>query len=286
MEDRTPRSLKQESAHRRGLVLGLTMAEIMVLTLFILLLIIAVAMERHRKEVARHVATIAEQGQRIAELANYETLIKESPNGVQVKDIVQQLRREKDNVARLESEVQRLTPYETNEKSLDTIIAAIIRDSKDKPTEQEIIERINRAADLIKESENLKGQVAQLSTQIKKSGRGNEFPSCWVTPDGKPESIFDLLINENGIRIAERDPPYQVPDKSELPLDGVVYDTDLMQHEFEQALRPLYFWSVAHQCRFYVIIASSESHAPIRLVNSVNGYFYPDSKIQFRPARS
>jgi hypothetical protein len=262
------------------------MAEIMVLTLFILLLLIAATMERSKKEIAQNVATIEEQRQRIDILLPYEKLVIESPNGVVVKDIVQELKRQEGKIEDLKAEIQRLTPFESSAKSVETIIAELSKGTKENPTKEQIVDKINKTSDLIRENENLRGQIAQLSSQIKKSGRGNEFPSCWVTPDGKPESIFDLLIGDSGIRITERDPPYQIPPKSELPLAGIRYDTDLLLHEFDRAVLPLYHWSVAHQCRFYVIIASSDRSAPIHFVNAVNGYFYPDSKIQFRPGRT
>jgi len=287
VDEKTARVLTQDSAHRRGLVLGLTMAEIMVLILFILLLILAGAMKQHKDEAAKKEKVIKEQAERIAQLVLLEKLLADllskNPTGVTIDDILQQIKRQEETIVHLEAEIKRLAPFETSGKALETIIQEISRETHEEPNVQQIADKMGQVAQLIKDNDTLRGQNAQLSRQIKASGRGNEFPSCWVTPDGKTESIFELLISDTGIRIIDRPLPHRVEDKARLPLSGVRYDEELPLHEFETALLPLYHWSVDHHCRFYVIIASSEYTAPIYLVNAVNGFFYPDSKIQFRP---
>lgn len=281
MGDRDGRAFGQDSAHRRGLVLGLTIAEIMVLILFALLLILASTWNRLQQEIATKDARIA---QLVALEKPFSDAVQNNPDGLTVTDIIQQIKRQEDRIAHLAAEVERLRPFEASGKDLATIIQEMSRDPRERPTTHQIVNKLQEVAQLVKDNETLKGQNAQLTRQIKASGRGNEFPSCWVTPDGKTESIFELLISDTGIRIIDRPLPHRIEDKAKLPLSGVNYEVELPRHEFEAVLRPLYQWSIDHQCRFYVIIASSEYSAPIYFVNSVNGYFYPDSKIQFRPA--
>ncbi|SLM48413.1 protein of unknown function [Nitrospira japonica] len=259
------------------------MAEIMVLTLFILLLIVAVALERHRKELERNADTINKQRQEIKNLLVFQKVVTDNPNGVVVKDIVQQLSRQKEDIARLEAEAQQRSPTESSVRAFETLVSALTKESNGKATDQQIRDKIKETSAVMKESETLKGQIAQLRSQIKASGRGNEFPSCWVTtPEGKIESIFELLMSETGIRIIERPLPHRAEDKAKLPLSAIRYNTEYPRYEFEALMRPLYEWSVAHECRFYVITASSELSAPISLVNAINGYFYPDGKIHLR----
>lgn len=241
------------------MVLGFTMAEIMVLILFMLLLILAATLEMFEKEI-KHIGD----------------LLINNKGGITVENIIQR-------ITILQREVERLKPYEEHGQVLESIIKEIRRSGEERPTPQQIIDKLNEASQLIKDNANLKGQNLQLSAQIKKSGRGNEFPSCWVTSDGKPESIFELLITESGIQIKDRLLPHRVDDKTKLPLSAVRYNMELPLADFEAELRPLYQWSVEHDCRFYAIIASAETSAAIRLVNAVNRYFYPDGKIQYRP---
>lgn len=284
MEDKGGRVFSQNSAHRRGLLLGLTMAEIMVLILFALLLILAAALGPLTKDINKKDGIINERDARIIVLENLlADILHGDRKGITIEDIVQQINRQEGNIAKLQAEIERLKPYEEGGEALKTIIEKISRDAQEKPTTQQIVDRITQVAQLMKDNETLKGQNVQLSRQIKVSGRGNEFPSCWVTPDGKTESIFELIISDTGIRVIDRPLPHRGEDKAQLPLSAVRYDAELPQHEFETVLRPLYQWSIDHHCRFYVIIASSEFSAPISLVNAVNGFFYPDSRIQYRP---
>lgn len=298
MEDKDAKVLSQDRAYRRGLVLGLTMAEIMVLILFALLLILAAALGPLKNDIVKKEDIINERDTRIIVLENLlGDILHDNRSGMTIEDIIQKIERQEESNAKLQAEIERLKPYEVSGEALKTIIQEISRNAKEKPTTQQIVDRITQVAQLIKDdetlkgqntqlskdNETLKGQNVQLSRQIKASGRGNEFPSCWVTPDGKPESIFELIISDTGIRIIDRPLPHRVKDKSQLPLYGVRYDAELPNYEFQTVLRPLYQWSIDHRCRFYVIIASSEYSAPISLVNAVNGFFYPDSKIQYRP---
>jgi len=288
VETKQARAYRDDSAYRRGLILGLTMAEIMVLILFMLLLLLAASVAHHREEIGAKQETIEKQAEKIAQLniirEQFGELLTKTSTGVTVNDIVQQISRQQDRMLRLEAEISRLTPFESSGKSIETIIQALSRESHGKPTTTEIVDKLTQMAQLLNDNETLKGQNVQLSRQIRAAGRGNEFPSCWVTPDGRVESIFELIMSESGIRIIDRAPLHRSEEKKYLPLSGVLYDMELDRFEFEAAVRPLYQWSVAHQCRFYVMIASSEHSAPIHLVNAVNGYFYPNSKIQFRPA--
>ena len=284
MEDRGAKVLSQDRANRRGLVLGLTMAEIMVLILFALLLILAAALGPLKNEIVKKEDIINERDERIIVLENLlGDILHGNRSGMTIDDIIQQIKRQEGSISKLQAEIERLKPYEDGGEALKTIIQEISRNAQEKPTTQQIVDRITQVAQLIKDNETLKGQNAQLSRQIKVSGRGNEFPSCWVTPDGKVESIFELVISDTGIRIIDRPLPHRVEDKSQLPLSAVRYDAELPYYEFQTVLRPLYQWSIDHHCRFYVIIASSKHSAPISLVNAVNGFFYPDSKIQYRP---
>lgn len=280
--------MNHDEANRRGLVLGLTMAEIMVLILFALLLILASTHGRLKTEIREQQEIIKSRDSRIAELVVLENqlsdILRGNPKGVTVIDIVQEIKRQQDRIAQLNTKIEQLNQFQASGEALETIIREISRDTHEKPTTQQIIDKLNNAAGLIKENETLTGQNVQLSHQIKASGRGNEFPSCWVTADGKVESIYELVMSESGITIIDRPLPHRASDKAQLPISSVPYNVELSNYEFKLHLQPLYQWSVAHNCRFYVIIASSELSAPIHLVNAVNGFFYPNSRIQYRPA--
>lgn len=312
MQDNSPQILIQSKAYRRGLVLGLTMAEIMVLVLFALLLILTSTYGGLQKE-------LRSQRERLEGFAALEDrmsdLVRDNPKGVTVTDIIQEIKRQQDTVESLNAKIADLKANERNAEALETVIREITREKGQRPTPQQIANKLEEAANLIsvikdispegeemptpspianrlatvaqliKENETVRGQNIQLGRQLKASGKGNEFPSCWVTADGKPESIYKLMISETGITVIDRDLPHRSNDKEQLPILSVPYNISLPSYEFKQYLEPLYHWSIAHNCRFYVILSSSELSAPIHLVNLANGFFYPDSKSQYRPAR-
>jgi hypothetical protein len=228
---------------------------------------------------------------------------KKSADGVKVEDIIAKMERQESEIASLKDEVARLKPFESEGRALEDIIHEIRRAEGVSPTPQQLAERLKLAREAAdkevvaqkqaeqlqeearltaKEMDNLKGQVANLTSQIKQQGRGNEYPPCWSTPAGKAESIFELTITANGIRIKDHQLPNRTADRALLPLTKVQLNTELPLSSFKSELRPLFQWSQEKQCRFYVIIFSSVSSAPIDLVNAVNGFFYPDSRIQSR----
>jgi len=282
VDNKDPNIKFQDALYRRGMLLGLTMAEIMVLVLFALLLALTAAIAKRENQ-------IAEKDRKIETLKTVEREIEKilevNPEGVTVNDIIQQITRNDETISKLKKELDRAKPFEEQAKIIDDIIKELKRGGAETPSASDVAEKLKNLQKLQKENITLKGQNKQLSRQIKKSGRGNEFPSCWVTPDGKTESVFEIEIQPGGILVADRDQPHRVEDKVELPLNGIQYDMALSLREFQTQLRPLYRWSVEHKCRFYVIIFSSDANVRTDFVNAVNGFFYPDSRIQLRKSK-
>lgn len=274
MENEPPKIKGQDSSYRRGLLLGLTMTEMMLLILFMLLLVLGAT-------IASREDGIKKRDKRIAEMVDLENLVqselRKGNSGITVSDIIQHIRREK----ALEEQLAIMRPQAEAGKALEDIIREIKRNGG-QGTPEEIAEALKQNAGLQKDNRTLAGQVAQMTNQIQKTGKGgNEFPSCWVTPQGKTQSIYDLFLTSSGIRVKERHLPDHVEDERVLPLSMIQLNEDLPTATFLARLRPLYDWSVVHKCRFYVILHSDGASAPIQAVNAANNYFYPDSRIQF-----
>ena len=246
---------KYDVAYRRGLVLGLTMAEIMLLILFTLLLAIGAAVafneEKNRVAVAEAAAAAAAAEKEVKEL----------------KDIV--------------STLGFFTEQNGAGVYITDIISEIIRGSSETLTPQEIAEAIENARDLIDENENLRGQVEQLIRRLAALGGGNELPSCWVTSSGVVESIFEITITASGLVIKDRDLPHRSDNKLTLPIGGIPYEVILSGDDFETYLEPLGQWARDNECVFYAMRFSNVSDAPINLVNTVADAFYPDGQIRY-----
>lgn len=281
METQSPLVRGHDSAHRRGLVMGLTMAEIMLMILFILLLVMGVLVE-NRDRVIHH------QQKRLADLQALDhyvaDVLKDTGGRMTVTDIIQRIERDNQKVLDLQREVAALRSQAASGRAIEDIIKEIKREGGD-PTPSEIAAKLQATDKLTHENTTLAGQVTQLTNQIKAAGRGNEFPSCWVTPDGKVQSIFELVLSPSGIVVKDHTPPDRLTDKAALPLSGVRYDTPLAVDEFISQMRPLYSWSIAKGCRFYVIRYSVMPSAPIPDVNAISDFFYPDSRIVFDKGR-
>lgn len=289
----------QDNTYRRGLVLGLTMAEIMVLILFALLLAMAASFELRERELVR--------------LQAVESAINEAfkgqPSSMTAKKLVELVEKQQVSIASLQKQLEQTKGSVEKAAIVDDIFQALKKAGADTvepkkfpemiqlasavakyapekdgspPTPVQISDALSKYASLQSEITNLKGQNNQLSDRIRQFGRGNEFPSCWATPEGKSESIFEVLLSSTGITITNRALPHRQEQQAALPLAQVQYDRDLPLDEFRTQLRDLYNWSVREKCRFYVIIFSSERATRNDLLNAVYGYFYPDSTIRYR----
>lgn len=267
---------QHDLGYRKGLVLGLTMAEVMVLILFMLLLIIGsiiASMEERQREDRQRIAKLSQLERYVSDL------LSQSNSQVTVQDIIEKIQRDERENARLRAQLAEEREDAADGKLLKDILHKIAP-SGGKVTPEQIKQQLSRVSELQHENDTIRGQLTQLSNQVKATGKGNEYPSCWVTPDGKTQSIFNLVLTPHGIRIEDRPQPDRAADRALLPLASVQYGAELSLNNFLSQARPLYDWSVAHGCRFYVVRRSTAGSAPIQSVNAISYMFYPDSSIQ------
>ena len=87
-------------------------------------------------------------------------------------------------------------------------------------------------------------------------GRGTEKPACWSVEKGKrkgaPEYIFDVALLPDGFVIHNRKIAHRTKEQSKLPLSNVVFEKSISSQQFKRQLKPLFDWSEAHDCRFFV----------------------------------
>jgi hypothetical protein len=264
----------QDSAYRRGMILGLTMAEIMLLIVFMLLLtfgMLVATRERAIKDLNSRLASFHNVQMFLAELQ------KERPS-VSITDIVQKISRQQTEVTKLRDENELLQKQIAADTVVQDIIKKIQRD-RGTASSSEVVRELGQMGKLKSEALTDKGQIAQLTSQIKASGKGNEFPSCWVTTDGKQESIYEFVLSADGITVANHNVPGRESDRADLPIQNVPIGREVSFQEFSQAMLPLYQWSVQHGCRFYVLRYSAVASAPVEGLNQIDLKFYPDSRI-------
>ncbi len=264
----------QEQGYRRGLVLGLTMAEIAVLVIFVLLLVLGALFAR----LAREAEALQ---QRITELeARPEAIIQELARANETRRRLVLVEKEVAHLRELEQALESARPKGTAKRPLpelfrelvllrDAIIDAGIAATPDVLRQalteaakaKEALEAMagkdaaalaEENARLAREIENLKAQIANLRRQAQSGGRGLDHPSCWERPDGKAEYIFDVALTSRGLILRDRELPDFTADRATLPLAGFIFGNELTPERFLAMTKPLYRWSIDEKCRFVV----------------------------------
>jgi hypothetical protein len=250
------------------------MAEIMLLILFMLLLTFGMLVAERERENSQLKMKLSQY----SNVSKFLDELRSQDPGVSISDIIKSIDRQQRAMSALEKENADLKSEVAADVAVRDIIKEIQRSRKDS-TSAEVIKQLQDLGNLKAQVQNSKGQIAQLTSQIKASGKGNEFPSCWVTADGKPQSIFELVLGTGGVTINNHEVVGRQADWAALPIQGVPIGREIGFAEFSAVTLPLYSWSVQHGCRFYVIRYSTVESAPIDGINQISNKFYPDSSI-------
>jgi hypothetical protein len=261
----------EHQAYRRGMVLGFTMAEVVLLVIFCLLLTLAYILATKEKEIKK----LETMNNNFAVLR--EQLTKHLPAGEEdFDDYFDRLTiaTEKEaEINSLEKEVSALkesdkivknikeqfkkegwSPNNVNETLNQAIQshAALVR-AKDDMGEKDPVVAI---ADRDLQIANFRGQIKNLQSQVddcKGLGKGSSYPPCWADAiTGRPEFIYDVEITDNGIIMRSTNLPHRQNEMKKLPLGGIIVDKEVSVINFKKMTAPLYNWSVNNNCRFFV----------------------------------
>jgi len=299
--------------HRRGLVLGLTLAEIMLLLLFLVMLGLGnlLADRLKENESLREEKNAAEQ-----KTKDLERLTKLSPTEREKLlariEKIDQLEDEAKRLAGLVSNLQsQLTEAQNKSEAAEKAIrefrsvieiarrinpedppAALRRGLEllDVVGSTTMPDQLKDRAQLSAENEELKKRLADAGTDRDKfrrerdhlmqraGGRGMDWPACWIAENNKAEFIFDVTILDSGYLVRDAAPAGRASDPAWKSVGQFQRNVPITREEFRAALGPLYNWSVANECRFYVYLRdrTGPTNKPtyIRLRTEVEGFFY------------
>ncbi len=266
----------QDRHYRRGLVLGLTMAEIMTLILFVLLLAAATALhlrerriaeiEQNRRELTIVLAKLREDNADMARLL--AALAPTTGSGRQsIEDIYKEHTRQLAQIADLTTQVQALQSADKDLQSLKELkgtlemagVKAPLSSADIKQMAASVVQARTAAGvdpqqKLIRENMDLRGQVANLSRQLG-NGRGLVYPPCWADEKGTIEYIFDTVLQDNGtVVVIDNALERRKADQALLPLKAAQFGTPLTRADFLRMFAPLARWASSQdpQCRFFV----------------------------------
>lgn len=293
MSDMDPGRIgEQHDTYRRGLVLGLTMAEVGILIIFVLLLLIA--FNEHRQRQLRQTMRDATP----VKLVDLKEL-QES------KELLEQLRAElgvseqlpPEDFRKLVRAIQPVLSTGAGPAALAELQAEIERQKAVTAGLQEALSKsqAGKSDEIIRKIEaqshelaNKEGQLKRYEQQLERSGQGKGVRPCWVEPDGTIDYLYDVVLTGAGIRMREYQYPSKAAERALLPMPATDPSEALSEQEFLRRTRPLYASSEAANCRFFVWIydgtGPQDKELYKRLRRTVEGHFYINPTRQDRTA--
>lgn len=240
----------------RGLVLGLTMAEIAILIIFVLLLALAalLARESDRRQAAEQELVRFEQ---IDALFTEEAL-PEDPVALRalLRERVDE-HRDADNWRELVRETE--TPPSALREIAEAMKAAARRGLSPAEVREAIesrdavVDSGEDAAALVERLDRANRRIERLEDQARaRGGGGSDHPSCWYDRDGTVAYLFDVALVARGFVVDLARAPQHEAERALLPLDLVQTGSLVSPAQFLRQTRPVYEWSVERKCRFFV----------------------------------
>ena len=284
-------SARDDKQFRRGVVLGLTMAEALLLLIFLLMLILGVRLKTQAAHIAEVEKARDEAQSTLVAIEPFMDKLSKTQKFDITKDYVRVQQQLADANARLKNAelsvdlVQQAAslapPDATPEEATRALLieAAIGRQaleaaqrlSPDLPPEQAVAalvdaatigqslnnggtpDQLLAAAGACKaDLQSCKNQTTYLNTRLNAKTGGFDLPPCWVDTKGKIQYIFDTSLTDDGIYVENKTVAGRDGDLDKLPLARAVYGEPLGPGEFSAAFSPLLKWSNEHGCRFYV----------------------------------
>lgn len=234
-------------AHAKGVVLGLTMAEIAILIIFILLLVFAclfLELDKSRKFEEKY-----------HEVLNRLTKILAKDDGTINEELVKATnhlpeleKKIKDNQLQNDNEnLEQVLERGLNKILLEKIVKS---ENEDMPIEKKYEKLVEEKNLLESKIANIEGQNKNLMKQCKGIG----FPPCWANANGSPEYIFNLYLYDDGILIHDNKLPHRAKEQKLLDLSRIIFETPLNPNKLIYQTLPLLEYGKTNDCRFFVQI--------------------------------
>jgi hypothetical protein len=307
-----PRYLLDEREHRRGLVLGLTLAEVLILLLFLLLLALGARLVKLQKDALEaqsslqslqaSLATLQpllEAFRRTGQVPNVDDLLAKLARVHELELTITSLTREVSELRSQLSAFQVLGPdAQVKVKSIALLLERAAKINPSDPPARlkqglDVLDRLGPNFDperlselaineeLSQKNTALGAEVEKLRRQVEnmiRSGKGTTYPSCWADAEGLTEYVFDVTIRDNGLIVVDatqakaNDPAWKL-------VEPFARDTEITAKTFQTATKRMFDWSKDQNCRFFAIIrdgtgpTSKEPYKRMRTL--VENHFYP-----------
>ncbi len=275
---------REDLGYRRGMVLGLTLAEIVILIIFILLLIISVFLTQRDERLAKLDRDLADKSRQTILLQEQIKLLKEFAPGEENFDELfnklvikrQETEELKKRVAvlieRHRTLVEKANALESELRAAktqrDQVAEALARQGLDMSDIADMAQAQSMIEDLQSRLDGAKKEIHELRRQLEELGEEKgQHPPCWyrlvTRPNGKPRErplyIFYVRISDDNIFVKDIPAltPAYVLQKPKLPFNRSALNTRLSFGEFVKSFKPLKDAAdnkevQAYSCKFYV----------------------------------
>lgn len=303
--------IADEREQRRGLILGLTLAESLLLLLFLLMLAMASQIKHWRGA-----AVEAQLGLKQLQPLQDALLVGGAVDITSVQKLVLRFHQLTDlekqaaalkqqNEALLQqSELLRSLGLESRDKQRDLTIA-VQKAAQINPSDPpallkraiEVLDRIgpNTQPDQVKPLSQMMGEsdisqkFATLEADrekirrerdnlMRRNGNGLTYPSCWTTPTGQTEYMFDVTFMDSGVRVKDATVG-RARDAAWAMVGTFPRNTEISEQTFVTATKKLFNWATEQNCKFYTINRDATGAAnKVRykfLQRTVEQNFYP-----------
>jgi hypothetical protein len=111
-----------------------------------------------------------------------------------------------------------------------------------------------------------------------RNGNGLTYPSCWKTPSGQTEYIFDITFGDKGIRVKDATLG-RANDSAWEMVGSFARNSEIDERAFVTATKKLANWATSQNCKFYTINrdetgASNKARYKL-LQRTIETNFYP-----------
>lgn len=278
-------------AYRRGLVLGLTLAEIFLLLLFLLLLVSAyfVDEERNRFEKASQAyqdlfpdtLSPSDRALRLAQLQGAKETLDhlglpiDDPTELRTRLVSltekEALLAEYRLVCGKLDEIQKLLSRElfnADDSAADAMAScASALEAREDPNAPMTLPAANMTI------ARLRRQIDALSTTVDELSSGSlgaDYPSCWFTNEinGRTFYLYNVTIRDNGMVVVPGDPREGQDIQPALRANGPEpqFNQLLSRGQFNDSTRGMFEWSVREKCHIFVRLIDGTSET------NKNGY--------------
>lgn len=274
--------LADHREYRRGVILGLTLAEILVLLVFLLLLASGAILARRDKQVVDLQAALADYRsllQPIMARANqagfdiHDTnqLVALLERGKTADSLARELETTKSALAQARAEADRTKGEIEKLRAALNGLSSAQRETIAKAADDEavavLLERIGsgsgkpseRLRAVLAKDLNLTGQNAQMRTELArlKGNGGSGLPYCWTTLEGHPIYMLRVELRDDGVLVHDIVPRPKPDDQAWSVLDGVPRNTLMPVGKFLSDTVALQAMASAGKCHYALLAIDS-----------------------------